>query len=396
MKLTLTILSVFLLIITIGAPPVVENVNKNKPNAELKTDESDEVLNNLEYGRYLKEVVEILENDPEFKKQIENASMDDIKSGNIAQHLNLVQHHVRTKLDEAKQREMSRLRELVGQKIRNLSEKERLDLARADPNGKHLKDFLPSHIDHKNSESFNEADLERLIQHASKDLDEIDREREKEFKDYEMRKEYERRAKLAHMDEEERKKTEALHQEALEKKKHHPKVNHPGSVDQMEEVWEDVDHLEADQFNPKAFFKLHDTNSDGFLDIAEIEAIMLKEAEKIHENAPEADPIEKQEEMDRMREHVMKEFDKNHDYMLSFQEFELGINGTNAKNDQGWQSIEDSTVFSDQEFNSFSDQLGHLSTPNPPHKNNPASENQVPSPQDSAHIPQAPPASNSH
>jgi hypothetical protein len=45
------------------------------------------------------------------------------QSGNIAQHLGLVQHHVRTKLDEAKQREMARLRELVGQKIRNLSGK---------------------------------------------------------------------------------------------------------------------------------------------------------------------------------------------------------------------------------------------------------------------------------
>jgi hypothetical protein len=41
--------------------------------------------------------------------------------------------------------------------------------------------------------------------------------------------------------------------------------------------------------------------------------------------------------MDRMREHVMKEFDKNNDRMLSFEEFQLGINGTAAKNDQGWQ-----------------------------------------------------------
>ncbi len=63
------------------------------------------------------------------------------------------------------------------------------------------------------------------------------------------------------MKEDERKRLEALHQEALEKKKHHPKVN----------------HLEADQFSPKAFFKLHDVNSDGFLDEGEIEAIMLKE-----------------------------------------------------------------------------------------------------------------------
>ena len=79
------------------------------------------------------------------------------------------------------------------------------------------------------------------------------------------------------MDEEQRKRMETLHQEVLEKKKNHPKVNHPGSVDQMEEVWENVDHLEADQFSPKAFFKLHDVNSDGFLDEGEIEAIMMKE-----------------------------------------------------------------------------------------------------------------------
>ena len=72
-----------------------------------------------------------------------------------------------------------------------------MELAGADPNGKHIKDFLPQHVDHKNSEGFNEGDLERLIQHASKDLDDIDRKREEQFKEYEMRKEYERRAKLS-------------------------------------------------------------------------------------------------------------------------------------------------------------------------------------------------------
>ncbi|CAF4637292.1 unnamed protein product [Rotaria sp. Silwood2] len=79
MKLTISILSVFFLIITIGAPPVVENVNKDKANANSKEDSSDEMLNELEYGRYLKEVVEILENDPQFKEKLENASIDDIK-----------------------------------------------------------------------------------------------------------------------------------------------------------------------------------------------------------------------------------------------------------------------------------------------------------------------------
>ena len=70
-------------------------------------------------------------------------------------------------------------------------------MARIDPNGEHIRKLLPQHLDHDNSDTFNEADLERLIRHASKDLDEIDRQREEEFKQYELRKEYQRRAKLA-------------------------------------------------------------------------------------------------------------------------------------------------------------------------------------------------------
>lgn len=71
-----------------------------------------------------------------------------------------------------------------------------MKFAQADPDGAHMRDFLPKHIDHHNSETFGQADLEKLILHASKDLDDIDRQREEQFKEYEMRKEYERRAKL--------------------------------------------------------------------------------------------------------------------------------------------------------------------------------------------------------
>ena len=57
----------------------------------------------------------------------------------------------------------------------------------------------------------------------------------------------------------------------------------------------------------------------------------------MHDETPEADPVEKQEEMDRMREHVMREFDRNNDRMLSLDEFEQGVNATEANKDQGWQ-----------------------------------------------------------
>lgn len=76
-------------------------------------------------------------------------------------------------------------------------DKQRLALARTNPNQKRPNEFLPTHLDIANSEKFGQLDLERLIQHATKDLDELDRKREQQFKQYEMRKEYQRRAKLA-------------------------------------------------------------------------------------------------------------------------------------------------------------------------------------------------------
>ena len=36
-------------------------------------------------------------------------------------------------------------------------------------------------------------------------------------------------------------------------------MHHPGSKQQLEEVWEEQDHLSPDNFNPKTFFALHGT-----------------------------------------------------------------------------------------------------------------------------------------
>lgn len=66
-----------------------------------------------EYERYLKEIVGLLESDPEFRKKLDAASEADIRSGKIAQELELVDHNVRNKLDELKRNELERLRNLA-------------------------------------------------------------------------------------------------------------------------------------------------------------------------------------------------------------------------------------------------------------------------------------------
>jgi hypothetical protein len=128
--MTFTSLNLFLFVfvaLAIGVcvcPPVNPNAPKaddtahatTHANSANETLEHDPILS-LEYHRYLREIVNVLETDPAFKQMIENASADDIKSGKIASHLELVNHNVRTKLDELKRKEIERLRQLISRKV---------------------------------------------------------------------------------------------------------------------------------------------------------------------------------------------------------------------------------------------------------------------------------------
>lgn len=58
-------------------------------------------------------MVQVLEDDKDFAKKLENVSADHIKSGAIAQELNFVHHNIRSKLDELKRIELDRLRKLA-------------------------------------------------------------------------------------------------------------------------------------------------------------------------------------------------------------------------------------------------------------------------------------------
>ena len=236
----------------IKCPPVLPD-NANKVAEEHHEDmnntlENDPILQ-LEYHRYLKEIVNVLETDNNFKKMIENASVDDIKSGKIATHLDLVHHNVRTKLDELKRKEIDRLRQLISRraKLNNLKPDD-------------IEHLMPKHLDHNNIETFEVNDLEKLIRQATNDLEEVDKLRREEFKQHEIEKEYERRVNLEHMSPEDRKRAEEEHQRNMENMRHHDKVNHPGSRDQLKEVWEEGDHLEPEKFDPHTFFQLHGLN----------------------------------------------------------------------------------------------------------------------------------------
>lgn len=283
----------------------------------------------LEYGRYLQQVVSALEEDKDFSAKLENASMDSIKSGQIADQLHFVDHKVRSRLDELKRIEMERLHSLT-KKEKLLKEKVERD-----------------HLDHGNPTSFEVEDLHRLILAATRDLEKLDEKRREEFKEYEMKKELEFRSQLAHTNNDtERQEMIKKHDEQLSKHRDHPRVHHPGSKAQLEQVWQENDHLPVNEFDPKTFFSLHDLNADGYLDTQEVEALLTLEVRKLYDPAHnpngEDDPREMMEEFHRMREHIYREADKDKDGLISRKEF-LDLTSRpdfESSDREGWQEID--------------------------------------------------------
>ncbi|KAI5701872.1 hypothetical protein M8J76_004499 [Diaphorina citri] len=297
----------------------------------------------IEYNRYLNEVVEALESDPEFRKKLENASEADIRSGKIAQELEYVNHQVRSKLDELKRTELDRLRELAKRQY-ELSE------------GKAVPD-APGHVDHNNPHSFEINDLHKLIVQVTNDLAEADRKRRELFKEYELQKRYERDQKLSLMTDQE--KEEFLKKEAEEIRKRKSNidkadVHHPGSKKQLEEVWQEQDHMGNTEFNPKAFFAMHDLDGNHVWDEEEVKMLFLKELDKMYkEGMPQNDLMERAEEMERMREHVFKEADVNRDRLISWEEFLEMTRRQEFNQDPGWKPIDQEQVYSQAEVEAY-------------------------------------------
>lgn len=299
----------------------------------------------LYYDEYLKQVIDVLETDQHFREKLQKADIDEIRSGRLSKELDLVSHHVRTKLDELKRQEVGRLRMLIKAKLDSLQ----------DTGMNHhilLKQF--EHLNHQNPDTFESRDLDMLIKAATADLEQYDRTRHEEFKKYEMMKEHERREYLKTLDEERRKEEESKFEEMKRKHEDHPKVNHPGSKDQLKEVWEEADGLDPNDFDPKTFFKLHDVNNDGFLDEQELEALFTRELEKVYDprNA-EDDMIEMEEERLRMREHVMNEIDSNKDRLVTLEEFLRATEKKEFLEPDNWETLGQQQLFTEEELKEY-------------------------------------------
>ncbi|MGH0121235.1 UNVERIFIED_CONTAM: hypothetical protein FKN15_025942 [Acipenser sinensis] len=404
------LLLIYLLVYVEAVPVAIDKTKINPPEEQKEKGNPD---TGLYYDRYLREVIDVLETDQHFREKLQNTDMEDIKVGKLAKELDFVSHNVRTRLDEMKRQEVNRLRSLI-------KAKQDVETGKglAVDHESLLKQF--EYLNHGNPHTFEIEDLNKLITTATSDLENFDKEHHDEFKRYELMKEHERREYLKALDEEKRKaeeqhyeemkkkhadhpkvnhpatsdlenfdkehhdefkryelmkeherreylkaldeekrKAEEQHYEEM-KKKHadHPKVNHPGSQDQLKEVWEETDGLDPLDFDPKTFFKLHDTNGDDFLDEQELEALFTKELEKMYDPKNEEDDmVEMEEERIRMREHVMNEVDVNKDRLVSLEEFLVSTGKREFLEPDSWETLEEAPAFTEEEMKEFEQHL---------------------------------------
>uniref|UniRef100_A0A5S6QH06 EF-hand domain-containing protein n=1 Tax=Trichuris muris TaxID=70415 RepID=A0A5S6QH06_TRIMR len=303
---------------------------------------------NLDYERYLKEIVATLESDTAFAERLRNATPEEIQSGKIAEALDFVGHGVRTKLDQIKLVEIERLRRALEQDRDHNSEGSKFE-----------------HLDHA-KETFDKRDLEKLIRKTAKDLEIIDQQRQQEYKRHEMSEELEFRHSLKNMTEEQRKAAEEARKEELKKLKE-TKLKHPGSKGQLEQVWEEVDNLPKESFDMKTFFRLHDTNSDGYLDALELEALFQNELDRVYDRKTQFQ--EREEELTRMRRHVMEEMDKDGNRLISLSEFLGEEKSPDFNSDSDWSVMNPDDAFNENELRSYEavweKEHGYV-TPHPP------------------------------
>ncbi|MGH0122632.1 UNVERIFIED_CONTAM: hypothetical protein FKN15_029061 [Acipenser sinensis] len=342
------LLLIYLLVYVEAVPVAIDKTKINPPEEQKEKGNPD---TGLYYDRYLREVIDVLETDQHFREKLQNTDMEDIKAGKLAKELDFVSHNVRTRLDEMKRQEVNRLRSLI-------KAKQDVETGKglAVDHESLLKQF--EYLNHGNPHTFEIDDLNKLITTATSDLENFDKEHHDEFKRYEMMKEHERREYLKTLDEEKRKAEEQHYEEMKKKHADHPKVNHPGSQDQLKEVWEETDGLDPLDFDPKTFFKLHDSNGDDFLDEQELEALFTKELEKMYDPKNEEDDmVEMEEERIRMREHVMNEVDVNKDRLVSLEEFLVSTGKREFLEPDSWETLEQAPAFTEEEMKEFEQHL---------------------------------------
>jgi len=333
-----------LLIFTFNLPPAL-----SAPPRRTKGEPAQEQVPLPTWDHYLKQITSITINDENaayrafIKKLNEETAGDPVDGWGegwtdkvVDAFERLVSEGSKKQLNEVKKREVNAIRRRLIPKKKSQS----------------YNDEVPTHLDMTNLR-FTGQDLRMLIKANREHIQKFTELREKDFQHYEMEKRFVEEQRLRHIKDEERRKAEQEKMEAAKASQANRKIKHPLTEDTAKEVWEEKEQLPKDEFNPKTYFALNDLDSNGLLDLEEVRRLLHKELENSYDQKEgEHDPRERREEMERMRDHIYKEIDKNRDLMIDYSEFLEGLEDKKDIN-KNWETIDNEPVFNDTDFDSY-------------------------------------------
>merc|ERR1711881_235595 len=105
---------------------------------------------------------------------------------------------------------------------------------------------------------------------------------------------------------------------------------------------------DPEYFDLKTLFQLHDMDSDGYWNEYEFETIFLLDLNKVYpEDDPNTDPVERDEEMERMRR-MVGNLDTDEDTRLSLDELlKLQEDGSLDANDE-YEPLVDKNLYTEE------------------------------------------------
>lgn len=282
---------------------------------------------NKEYGQFLKEI--------DLRKKFEvEGFIDDETIRKIEEAFDkLIPAEDKKRLNVVKKKEIDAIRRRIIPRKKSLAQDVEFP--------KHLNmSVLP----------FTAQDIGLLIKANGEHVRKFSNLRETDFARYEMEKRFLEEQRLRHIKTEERRKKELESIEAEKAKRASADLKHPMSEDAIKDVWEEKEQLPKEEFNPKTFFALNDLDGNGLLDLEEIRMVLKNELDQ--GNIPGNDTREQMEEMERMRDHIYKETDKNGDLMIDFEEFMLQMQ-ENQKDKERWDTLDNESKFNESEFEAY-------------------------------------------
>jgi len=344
-----TICAVILATLLSPNPCVAPGVNKKYKEAEDKVYGDIEGLNpkqkqDREFLRYLLRVFKALELDPAWEiRQKYISDKEAISKGKLTDGL------VRLLKVETKER-LARLKKEELQFQLDLLKNDKIHMVDPERN-----EWNPMHQSEEEQEYFTQNDLDLILGRFKGVLALKDAKRREKFKEHEMEKELKFREDYEKANEYEKKAMDEKRKKYAERPRE--KMHDPLHEAQLKEVWEKADHLDPESFDARTIFKLHDKDGNGYLDEFEVETFFLLDLEKRYpDEDPDTDHMEKDEEMERMREGA-RDVDTDGDGLISLAELLAFEKSSKYKEDVEYKPLTDERDFTEEEFAEYVEEL---------------------------------------